>query len=234
MHVCRFWLHMALLYHLQPHLQQQLPQKLLQHLLHSLLKVLQLQLHHWQASASLYLCMTCLTCSQESACTSSRQFVLHCTHAPSSIKIKSALPTQLEPDTACMHVSYQLESSYEPLANIDMWYAQVRQQDRLLKLLQDPQLMLLLLLLLQHLKWKATALILSSWLLCHQRFRPKSWSSRDESGVCESGNDSNSKQLLQRHRSASSLVCKDVSCTRYFTTSWWCLCAWHLCIARSK
>ena len=102
---------------------------------------------------------------------------------------------------ASQHVSYHLESSYKPLANIDMWCAQVRQQDRLLKVLQDPQLTLLL--LLQQQKRKATALTLSSWLPCHQRFRLKSWSSRDESGVCESGNDSNSKQLLQRRRSVS-------------------------------
>ena len=124
-------------------------------------------------------------------------------HTPSSIKIKSVLPTQLEMHVASQHVSYHLEGSYKPLANIDMWCAQVRQQDRLLKLLQDPQLTLLLLLLLQQQKRKATALTLSSWLPCHQRFRLKSWSSRDESGVCESGNDSNSKQLLQRRRSVS-------------------------------
>lgn len=74
----------------------------------------------------------------------------------------------------------------------------VRQLHRLLRLLQDPQLMLQL--LLQHQKSKATALILSSWLPCHQRFRRRSWSSKDESGVCESGSDSNSKQLLQRRR----------------------------------
>jgi hypothetical protein len=127
------------------------------------------------------------------------------THTPSSIKIKDVVPTQLEMHVASQHVSYHLESSYEPLANIHMWCAQVRQRHRLLRLLQDPQLILLtlLLLLLQHLKRKATALTLSSWLPCHQRFRLKSWSSRDESGVCESGNDSNSKQLLQRRRSVS-------------------------------
>ncbi len=76
-------------------------------------------------------------------------------------------------------------------------------------------MLLLLLLLLQQQKRKATALILSSWLPCHQRSRPKSWSSRDESGVCGSGSDSNSKQLLQRRRSASALVLSDMCCTSY-------------------
>lgn len=67
------------------------------------------------------------------------------------------------------------------------------QRHSLLRLQQGHQLPLQQLL---RQKKKATALTLSFWLPCHQRYRLRSWNSRGESGECEKGNASNNKRLL--------------------------------------